>query len=78
MAIKTKPTKEDIEAAMSLLPTIDLVQPTPAERRNGWTAQTLTAYLRRRQAEAARFHLAAKKNHTPRVENHFGFDPFRW
>lgn len=28
-----------------------LVRPSPEERRNGWTAETLTAYLRQRERE---------------------------
>jgi hypothetical protein len=30
-----------------------LIEPTPEEARNGWTAETLTAYVRRQQAARA-------------------------
>ena len=36
-------------AAVAAAP--ELVQPSPEERRSGWTAETLTAYLRQRARE---------------------------
>lgn len=75
MGIKTRPPAGEIPAP---LPGVPLTHPTPAERRNGWTPETLTRYLARRQAEQAEFLLRKKKHINPKVENHYGFDPFRW
>ena len=33
----------------------ELVEPTEDERANGWTAETLTAYLREREQQQAEF-----------------------
>lgn len=33
--------------------TIEMIEPTPAEKANGWTAETLTEYHRDREANSS-------------------------
>ena len=75
----TKRPSEDVtEALLEGLPRIPLVQPTPEEIRNGWTAESLTAYLNERQGQKAKFAFQQKKPRVLRVENHLGFHPHDW
>jgi len=58
-----------------------LVEPTEAERRNGWSAKTLTAYLAERQAgqslsvDVNSLHRQAARR--PDTQNH-KYRPHRW
>lgn len=69
---------EEIASALAKIPKIDLIQPTAEERMNGWTAETLTRYMRERQLQKESFLLSQKKTRVVRVENCETFDPFRW
>jgi hypothetical protein len=55
-------------------------EPTPDERRNGWTRETLARYLAQRQQEQQAFATAQEKNRGRklRVENTVAFDPLTW
>lgn len=59
----------------------NLVEPTAEERRNGWTAKTLTAYLAERQAgqsldvDVNSLHRQAARR--PSEQNH-RYKPLRW
>jgi len=58
-----------------------LVEPTEEERRNGWTAKTLTAYLAERQADQS---LSVDVNSLHRQvarrpnEQRHKYNPHRW
>jgi len=58
-----------------------LVEPTEEERRNGWTAKTLTAYLAERQAgqslSADVNSLHRQRARRPSKQNH-QYRPHRW
>ena len=58
-----------------------MVEPTEDEKRNGWTAETLTAYIAEREAGAAvnidPNSLHRKLAARPRTQNH-RFNPKRW
>ena len=58
----------------------DLVEPTEGERANGWTAESLTAYLRAREREREQFlgdEKAQRRAKAPaKCQN--DFDPFKW
>lgn len=59
----------------------NLIEPTAAERRNGWTAQTLTEYYRQREV-AALIRVFGDPNKGKRrplkVQNVKAFSPHRW
>lgn len=58
-----------------------LIEPTEAERKNGWTAKTLTAYIAERQAgqslaiDVNSLHRKAARK--PKEQNH-RYRPLRW
>ena len=57
-----------------------LVEPTPAEAANGWTAEALTEHVR--QTESAEHHTLMERLFPSRsrviVEDCFGFNPHHW
>lgn len=60
---------------------VDLVQPTADEARNGWTAETLTAYLQEQQASASlRADMGSamrRQGRRPQRQNR-DYRPLRW
>lgn len=73
---------DELDAAQrAAFDTQELVEPTDEERRNGWTAETLTAYLAERRAGQS---LAADPDslhrqtaRRPGEANH-RYNPHRW
>lgn len=58
---------------------IGLIEPTEDEKRNGWTAETLTAYVRD-QAASAEMRVdphSAMRRKTPKRANS-KYSPFKW
>ena len=54
-------------------------EPTEAEKRHGWTAETLTAYLTEREAaqgQAVDIN-SIQRQRKPRLQNH-KYNPKRW
>ena len=57
--------------------TADLLEPTPEEKKNGWTAQKLTAYVLGR--ETAQFQAIDPENRKLRpVSQNHRYNPLRW
>lgn len=57
----------------------EVVEPTPSEARNGWTAKTLTEYLRERHAAQTLW--VDPTSYTRRVKpqrQNMAYSPFRW
>ncbi|MDJ0896926.1 MAG: hypothetical protein QNJ92_17410 [Alphaproteobacteria bacterium] len=58
-----------------------LIEPTEDEKRNGWTAETLTEYLREQKAaQALRMDphsLSRRMARRPDMQNH-RYSPLRW
>jgi hypothetical protein len=61
-------------------PSIEEREPTPDERRNGWTRESLSKYLaeRRDQIKAYAEAQAKRPNRTARTETTTTFDPHLW
>ena len=59
----------------------ELIEPTEDEKKNGWTAEKLTAYLAERLAGQSLTvdvnSLHRKTAHRPNVQNHW-YRPHRW
>ena len=56
------------------------VEPTPEEKRNGWTSETLTAYLAERESQQRDF-AKAQSDSNVRVARSVSvttFDPHSW
>lgn len=73
--------EEVSEAQREALKNKQIIEPTEEERKNGWTAQTLTAYLSERQAGQSLAidvnSLYRKIDRRPREQNH-QYRPLRW
>lgn len=73
--------EEVSEAQREALKNRQLIEPTEAERKNGWTAKTLTAYLAERIAGQSLAidvnSLYRKTARKPREQNHH-YRPLRW
>lgn len=56
------------------------VEPTPDERRNGWSAESLAAYLAQRTAETRAFAKLQSERGTriARAEGFHRFNPHDW
>lgn len=72
----------ELDAAQrAAIDTQELVEPTDEERRNGWTAESLTAYLAERKAGAAvnvdQNSLHRRMAARPVVQDH-RYNPHRW
>lgn len=69
------------EAQRRALDALEPVEPTPDERRNGWTAETLGLYLAGRAAGAA-VHLDPASMHRRAArrssEQRHRYNPLRW
>ena len=69
------------DAQRAALARQELIEPTEGERKNGWTADTLTTYLTERlagqslAADAGSVHRRAARR--PNVQNHH-YRPHRW
>lgn len=58
---------------------IGLVEPTADEARNGWTAETLTAYVQeQRAAQAVRIDPRGPSRQVPPSRANSRYSPFRW
>lgn len=57
-------------------PTADLLEPTLEERNNGWTAKTLTAYIKER-TEAQTEAILGERKVKPKSQNH-RYNPKHW
>lgn len=73
---------DEIASAMRVaLDTQELVEPTDEERRNGWSADSLTAYLAERNAGAVvnvdQNSLHRRMAARPVVQDH-RYNPHRW
>ena len=56
----------------------DLIEPTDEERRNGWDAETLTAYVaERNRARDIWMDPHERPRHRPALANS-KYSPFRW
>lgn len=60
----------------------DLIQPTEDEKKNGWTAETLTAYIRERNRNVEGYGILTQwltdKKPQAKVMNAADFDPLSW
>lgn len=54
----------------------DLIEPTPEERKNGWTADALTRYVTGRKARQGEVILDKPEPYPTRADNRY--DPHRW
>ena len=56
-------------------------EPTESEKRHGWTAETLTAYLAEREAAQGQAvdinSIQRQRQRRPRIQNH-KYNPKRW
>jgi len=70
------------EEEQSAMQDAQLVQPTPEEARNGWTAESLTRYLISRKAAAGitidPHSLHRRFAARPVAQNKQGYRPLRW
>lgn len=74
-AIFDAPQAGDVE-----IPSDDMVEPSEEEKRNGWTAESLTAYLRERgnaQFGMVTFDPEYRSPRRPRQTNG-DYNPHRW
>lgn len=64
----------------SAVPEHELIQPTPEEAANGWTAETLTEHVAQALAgeHAALMNRLFPEKPPLRVETVASFDPHRW
>lgn len=59
---------------------IDLMEPTPEEKKNGWTAKTLTEYHRdieRHDRDKIFSMMDERRKQRPRYQNH-RYSPHKW
>lgn len=56
----------------------ELVEPTPEEARNGWTAQSLTLYIREIQRKEAEIYGAEHDGIVNPSRAESRYNPFRW
>lgn len=58
---------------------IELVEPTPDEARNGWTAESLTEYLRdQKAAQSMRMNPHSVMRRQPPRRANSKYQPLRW
>ena len=56
-----------------------MIEPTKEERSNGWTAETLTAYLTQRESEQKDYALSGKQARDARpTRAQTEYDPHNW
>jgi hypothetical protein len=58
----------------------ELIEPTAEESRNGWSAEALTAYMRERAQQSARYILNEPGAREPKrpVRANSRYSPLRW